>query len=100
MATHYVYVLFSEGTGKFYVGETFNVEERLERHNSGYYDGKWSEKAKPWVLFLSIECENKAQALTIERHIKNMKSRVYLENLKSYPEMVVKLLRKYSSPDC
>lgn len=100
MDLHFVYILFSESTGKYYIGETFDVEERLKRHNAGYYEKKWSEKAKPWVLYFMIECQSKVQARAIERHIKNMKSRVYIENLKCYPEMVAKLKQKFSSPDC
>jgi len=42
-----------------------------------------------------MECENKTQALAIEKHIKSMKSKIYIENLKKYPEMVTKLLIKY-----
>jgi putative endonuclease len=32
----------------------------------------------------------------IEEHIKKMKSKVYIQNLKKYPDMVKKLIAKYS----
>jgi hypothetical protein len=44
-----------------------------------------------WVLFLEITCESKTQGLAIEKHIKKMKSRVYIENLIKYPENHCKL---------
>jgi putative endonuclease len=37
---------------------------------------------------------NETQALAIEKHIKNMKSKVYIENLLHYPEISIKLLEK------
>jgi putative endonuclease len=42
-----------------------------------------------------IEYKSKKQALQIEKQIKNMKSKVYIQNLKRYPEMTIKLLGKY-----
>ena len=48
-----------------------------------------------WNLFLIIDCESKSQALQIEKHIKKMKSKTYIENLAKYPEMVIKLKEKY-----
>ena len=53
-------------------------------------------KAKDWEVYLKIECKSKEQALAIEKHIKKMKSKVYIQNLKKYSEMKFKLLEKYS----
>jgi putative endonuclease len=36
------------------------------------------------------------QAHKIENHIKKMKSKKYIENLKKYPEISLRLLQKYS----
>ena len=96
---HYVYILFSEKAGRYYTGETYDVAERLERHNTGYYDEKWTESGKPWRLVLAIECTDKKQALCIERHIKAMKSKKYIENLVQYPEMVEKLKARFAQED-
>ncbi len=92
---HYVYILYSPSLNRFYTGETHNVETRLERHNSDYYENKWTSKGKPWELFYVLECASKEQALRIENHVKRMKSKKYILNLKSYPEISEKLLLKY-----
>lgn len=92
---HYVYILYSEKLNRFYIGETHDLELRIEKHNNGYYDNKWTAAGKPWVLYYAIECNCKPQALEIERHIKQMKSRVYIEHLKKYPELLEKLKDKY-----
>ncbi|MGD9995052.1 MAG: GIY-YIG nuclease family protein [Salinivirgaceae bacterium] len=31
----YTYILYSEKSGAFYIGQTNNLVDRLERHNSG-----------------------------------------------------------------
>jgi len=93
---HSVYILFSNHLSRFYIGETSDFENRLEQHNSGFYDSAYIKKASDWEKFLLIECNNKIQALKIERHIKKMKSITYIKNLKKYPEMVLKLKEKYN----
>lgn len=57
---------------------------------------KFTANANDWKLFLLISCKSKTQALSIEKHIKKMKSKTYIENLKKYPEMIDKLKSKYS----
>lgn len=90
------YILYSKKLDKYYIGATnINTTERLNRHVSGYYDKKFTAKADDWELFLEIICLNVKQAFAIEAHIKRMKSRKYIENLKCYPAMVEKLLLQY-----
>ena len=48
------------------------------------------------LFFYEDDLEYK-QARNIETHIKRMKSRVYIVNLKKYPEIIVKLKIKYGS---
>ena len=93
---HFVYILYSKKLNRFYIGETFDVILRLERHNSDYYENKYTSKGQPWEVFLKIECKDKSQAKNIEKHIKKMKSKKYIENLKKHPEISQKLLQKYS----
>jgi len=96
---HCVYIIHSEALDRFYVGETHDVLLRIDRHNSNYYQNKWTAKGKPWTLFLFIQCFDKHQALKIEKHIKKMKSKTYIQNLKKYPEMTSKLLNRYPPKD-
>ena len=50
----------------------------------------------PWRYFFTIRVPDKSTAIKIEKHIKRMKSQSYILNLKKYPEMSEKLLKKYS----
>ena len=93
------YILYSISKDRFYIGfTTETVAVRLERHNNDYYEDKSTADGKPWTIFLEIPCDSIQQARNIEAHIKAMKSRKYLENLKRYPEMIDKLKKKYQ--DC
>jgi putative endonuclease len=66
----------------------------MERHLSNYDENKFTSIAKDWELYFLIDCSTMAQALKIEAHIKRMKSRKYIENVRAYPEMVEKLKEK------
>jgi len=44
-----VYILYSESINKFYIGYTTEtVEKRLEKHNSGFYENKYTARGKPF----------------------------------------------------
>ena len=95
---HQVYILHSEKLNLFYTGFTSNLEERLAFHKNAE-NRKFTHNAADWILFFIINCESKQQGLQIEKHIKSMKSKVYIENLTQYPEMIEKLKTKFPS-DC
>lgn len=94
----YCYILHSQVLDRFYIGSTsLEADVRLDNHLSGYYGkNKFTAKANDWVLFLAIACSTYHQARLFEAHIKKMKSAEYIRNLKKYPEMIDKLLVKFS----
>lgn len=86
------YILYSPTLDTFYVGFTHeSLETRISHHRCGYYHQSYTKISDDWELFLSIDCETISQALSIEKHIKRMKSTTYIRNLKLYPEIVQKL---------
>jgi len=91
----HVYVLYSKSIDRFYIGSCDNLESRLSQHRNRIFRSAFTRRADDWVLFLSIDNLTYAQSRKIERHIKRMKSRKYLTDLKSYPELVSKLIQKY-----
>ena len=97
MTTFYCYILQSQTLDRYYVGSTIlNVQDRLERHLSQFYGNKkFTAKANDWVVFMVIECSTIEQARKIESHIKKMKSKKYIRNLKDYPEIIEKLKSIY-----
>ncbi len=89
-----VYILYSSKLNRFYIGFTSDFDTRLEFHKNAE-PRKFTANAEDWVLFLRVLCENKTQGLNIEKHIKKMKSKTYIENLIKYPEIILKLQEKY-----
>ena len=92
------YILYSKSADRFYIGSTHDsLEERLIKHNTGYYRGKhYTQNTSDWSLHFSITCNFYSQARKIENHIKRMKSRKYLIDLKSHPEISDRLRIKYA----
>ncbi len=92
-----VYILYSPSLDSFYTGfTTTSVNERLNKHNEKFYNKKYTAKASDWEIYLSIECVSEKQARGIEDHIKRMKSKTYILNLKRYPNIIIELLSKYT----
>jgi putative endonuclease len=92
---HYVCVIRSKQDGSFYVGETLDITQRLRVHNSQELNKGKTRLKIPWELFFVLETDNRTISIKIEKHIKRMKSRKYLEDLKKYPEIGQRLIEKY-----
>ena len=88
------YILFSHSLNKFYIGASHhNPEIRLQKHNLAYYgNSKFTAAATDWKLILVIQAIDFSHALRIEKHIKKMKSRRFIENLIKHPDMVEKII--------
>ncbi len=90
-----VYILYSKVLDKYYIGSTKNLAVRLDFHLSKKFSLSFTTKADDWEIFHTIETEDITIAIKIERHIKKMKSRLYINNLKKYPDISKKLIKKY-----
>jgi putative endonuclease len=91
-----VYILYSKLIDQYYIGSTENLEVRIEQHNSHFFQGAFTKRAGDWEVFYVIECQSSSQALKIEKHIKNNRSRKYLLDLAKHPQISQKLLENYS----
>ncbi len=91
----FVYILYSPSIGRYYVGQTEDLDQRLEKHNSGTFIESSTKYGIPWEIFYVIECISRKQAVNMEAHLKKMKSVKYYHSLKNWPEIVGKLKIKY-----
>lgn len=84
---YYTYILYSPTADKYYIGFTSNLESRISDHNSSFHKIKFTRKnAHDWKLVYFEKFDNKHEAVTREKNIKRMKSRIYIEKLiKSSP---------------
>ncbi len=75
---YHVYVLRSERTGRYYIGSTGGLENRVEQHNAGMT--KSTKGFRPWRLIHQEEFESLSDARRRESELKSWKSRSYLES--------------------
>ena len=76
---YWVYILQSESTGRYYIGHTNDLEDRLCRHSEGRPES--TRGRGPWRLVYREEFPTRQAAVIRERAIKNRKSREYIESL-------------------
>ena len=91
-----VYILYSAGAEKYYIGYTKNIVTRINYHHEKEFPSSFTAKYEDWVLFFSIDNIEVSSARKIEGHIKRMKSKVYIENLKKHASISQELIQKYS----
>ena len=66
----YVYVLFSNSSGKYYVGQTSDLKKRLESHNKG--ESKYTSAYIRWKIKWHTEIGSRKEALILEKKLKNL----------------------------
>jgi putative endonuclease len=91
-----VYILHSEKLDRFYIGSCKDISNRIGQHLNKEFTKSFTSVAEDWALFLSIDELVYEQARLIELHLKKMKSKTYIQNLKKYPEIIERLKEKYS----
>ncbi len=93
---YYVYILYSLKADRYYIGETSNIELRLQQHNEGVFSGSYTKISNDWTIKRIIECENIIIARKIEKHIKSKKRRAYTEMVISEDLLCKSLIEEYS----
>lgn len=73
-----VYILKNK-KGRFYVGSTDNFERRLYQHKMGHT--QTTKNMKDFVVVLKQDCSDLTEARTIERKIKKLKRKDYIEKM-------------------
>ena len=72
-----VYIIYSESFDRYYIGQARDVEVRIQRHNAGTEVS--TQFYRPWALKWSIEKSSRAEAIQLERKLKNLsKDRIIL----------------------
>jgi putative endonuclease len=92
---HFLYIIYSKSQDRYYIGETSNLNYRLELHNTHQFKGSFTKIADDWQFVLKHECSSKTEALYLERFIKRMKSRKFIEKIIKDPKIVVNISQGY-----
>ncbi len=78
---HYLYIIYSSRIDHYYIGETMDMERRLEEHNGGVFKGCFTRRSNGWHYVLTIPFSEKSRAQQAERFVKRMNSRKFTERL-------------------
>jgi len=81
----YIYILQSIKTGRYYIGHTNNIGERLKRHNSGR--SRFTKKEMPWKLIYREVYDTKSGACKREVEIKKYKGGIKFKKLLNLGEV-------------
>ena len=49
--SHFLYILISPSSKSFYIGETEDMEQRLEQHNSHFFKNSYTQKHSDWEIY-------------------------------------------------
>jgi len=74
---YFVYLLESLKDGKYYIGHTNNLNERLKYHNTGRC--KYTKNRGPWILRAYKSFSTRAEAMREEKRLKKFKNRSAIE---------------------
>jgi len=78
---YYLYILQSETTGRYYIGQSQDVPERLACHNANY--SKSLKNRGPWRLVYTEQYKTRSEAMRRESQLKSWKDRRMIEKLLS-----------------
>jgi len=71
------YILFSPSCQRFYIGQTQDIQKRLDRHNKGQV--KSTKTCRPWELVHFESFPSRSEAFKLEQKLKSFKSQSYLQ---------------------
>jgi putative endonuclease len=76
---HYVYILQTLNIrGRFYIGCTEDLKQRLAKHNNG--EVPHTAKYRPWTIKTAIAFTDKERAIAFERYLKSPSGRAFAKN--------------------
>ena len=70
---YFTYILESLKNGRFYIGQSQNLQKRLDAHNKGY--SMYTKKYRPWTLVWYKSFDSRTEAYQLEQKLKAFKSR-------------------------
>ena len=66
----YVYILRSLKNGRYYIGQTKDLEKRISIHNSS--KARWTKRYQPWELVHNEIFSSRSEAIKREMFLKNI----------------------------
>jgi len=74
-----VYALYSKKLNTIYIGQSKDLNNRVDHHNKGY--STFTSKTDDWVLVYSESCESRSVAYKREKQLKSAGGRKFIWDL-------------------
>jgi len=75
----YIYAIYNSKCGKIYIGQTINLNERLNLHNCKIFRGYTSKFEGSWIIIYKEEVNTRQEALKREKQLKSYKGREFIK---------------------
>ncbi len=89
---HFLYIIYSQQADEYFIGETHNVPERIELHNSYRRIKTITRRPFDWKQKLIFKCTSRKEAVYLKKHLKKMKSRELVEKIIVKPQILENIL--------
>jgi len=97
---YYLYILYSENSDKYYVGQTNNISRRLFEHNNSRRNS-YTSKHRPWKIVATFELGNdRGYARKVEFKVKGLKSRDIIFDLVKHSGDISYFAQMVRVPTC
>lgn len=74
-----VYAIYNQQANKIYIGQTRDLENRINLHNSHAFKGYTSKFAGEWKLIYKELVTNRKEALFREKQLKSFRGREFVK---------------------
>ncbi|OGG11664.1 hypothetical protein A2Z00_00005 [Candidatus Gottesmanbacteria bacterium RBG_13_45_10] len=73
------YILRSKKDGRYYIGSTDNLKNRLLQHNNG--QSRYTKGRGPFIIVYREDYQTRSEAKKREYYLKSLKSRTAIEKI-------------------
>lgn len=74
----FTYILKSEKDGRYFYGQTNNLQRRLNQHNRGLE--KATRGSRPWILLAYKEFDTRGGAMSLANRLKKLETASEIES--------------------
>jgi len=76
----YTVYAYNKAYNKLYIGQTKNLEDRLQLHNQGAFKGYTSRFKGSWIVIYSEEHSTRKESLKREKQLKSFRGREFVRS--------------------
>ena len=79
MIEYFVYAIYNQIHNKIYIGQTYNLDERLRLHNQKVFKGYTARFDGSWRVIYFESLSNRQSALKREKQLKSFRGREFIK---------------------